>query len=237
MVGPGLSRRVSGGGVKRVPEPELMEAGPQVDAYASADFSEPNEQFCALFQQRFAGFAGARVIDLGCGPADIPIRLALAYAGSRVFAVDGSAAMLARARRSAVSQGVEQRLELIRWHIGNAPVPQRLAAAGDAVISNSLLHHLVDPQVLWTTIRVCAAPGAIVLVMDLRRPESRNAARRLVEQYADQEPPILKQDFFNSLLAAYREDEIRDQLANSELKGFTVEQVSDRHLAVYGGLP
>lgn len=40
--------------------------------------------------------------------------------------------------------------------------------------------------------------------------------------------------FFNSLLAAFRMDEIRAQLAESGLAHLRVEQVSDRHVAVWG---
>ncbi|MDH3281986.1 MAG: class I SAM-dependent methyltransferase [Gammaproteobacteria bacterium] len=223
--------------MRRLPEPELMEAQAQVAAYAAADFSEPNERFCALFQQRVPEFANGGIIDLGCGPADIPIQLALTYVGSRVYAVDGSAAMLDHARRAAVARGVDQRIELIRWRIGRTPVPCALTAAGDAVISNSLLHHLADPRALWTAVRACAAPGAAVLVMDLCRPASNDAARALVEQYAADEPPILKRDFCNSLCAAYREDEVRGQLVTAGLAGFAVKRVSDRHLVVFGRLP
>jgi len=40
--------------------------------YAQADFSGPNKQFLALFAAKFPDFPGnGRVLDLGCGPADI----------------------------------------------------------------------------------------------------------------------------------------------------------------------
>jgi SAM-dependent methyltransferase len=211
-----------------------MEGRVQVAAYATADFSEPNQRFCALFAQRFPDFAGRHIIDLGCGPADIPIRLARVYNAVRVSAVDGSAAMLEYANRAAIAQDMGARIECVQWRIGTAPMPVRLAAAGDAVISNSLLHHLADPQALWTAIGGCAAPGAAVLVMDLCRPANQNAARSLVDQYAADEPPILKRDFLNSLMASYREGEVRAQLASAGLREFAVERVSDRHWAVCG---
>jgi len=45
------------------------------------------------------------------------------------------------------------------------------------VNSNSLLHHLVDPMVLWRTIRLLAAKRAAIFVMDLARPASRAEAQ------------------------------------------------------------
>ena len=57
----------------RVPEPELMDDAAQARAYASADFADVNQGFVDRFRARFADFTSGRVIDLGCGPADIPL--------------------------------------------------------------------------------------------------------------------------------------------------------------------
>src|SRR3984893_13304027 len=65
--------------VKRAPEEELMDLPAHAQAYASADFSEPNSKFVALFSEKFPGFNGQQIIDLGCGPADITMRLAEQY--------------------------------------------------------------------------------------------------------------------------------------------------------------
>ena len=66
--------------MKRVPEPELMEGREQARAYARADFEEPHSRFLSLLQDTFpAGNVGPWVADLGCGTADIGIRVARAY--------------------------------------------------------------------------------------------------------------------------------------------------------------
>ena len=70
-------------------------------------------------------------------------------------------------------------------------------------------------------------------MMDLFRPESTEAARNFVAQYAADEPEILQKDFYNSLLAAFRLDEIQVQLKQAGLH-FCCEKVSDRHVAVWG---
>ena len=80
-----------------------------------------------------------------------------------------------------------------------------LPAAGyDVIISNSLLHHLHDPAVLWTTLRQVGRPGAAVLVMDLLRPDSPARLAALVETYACDAPEILRRDFANSLAQSER---------------------------------
>ncbi len=103
-----------------------------------------------------------------------------------------------------------------------------------AVVSNSLLHHLDDPAALWTTAATCARPGAPIAVMDLVRPATRADVDRMVATYAADDPEVLRQDFRNSLVAAYRPDEVADQLAAAGLAHLAVEQVTDRHLLVTG---
>jgi SAM-dependent methyltransferase len=104
----------------------------------------------------------------------------------------------------------------------------------DAVISNSLLHHLHDPQVLWEAVKRYAAPGAPIYVVDLMRPDTVEEAAWLVELYAKGEPPLLRTDFYNSLLAAFEPDEVREQLRQAGLGHLSVTPVSDRHLVVSG---
>jgi hypothetical protein len=73
--------------------------------------------------------------------------------------------------------------------------------------------------------------------MDLLRPDTREQAAQLVEQYAQNEPEILRRDFFNSLLAAYRLDEVTAQLHQAGLSQLQVKVVSDRHFIVWGNIP
>ena len=102
-----------------------------------------------------------------------------------------------------------------------------------AILSNSLLYLLHIPQVLWQAIRHCTAPGSSILIMDLFRPDSKKSARYIVDTYAGKEPKILQADFYNSLLAAFRVDEVRSQLQQAGLD-LHCEEVSNRHLAVWG---
>ena len=119
----------------------------------------------------------------------------------------------------------------MRGYLPGAALPH---AQYDAVISNSLLHHLLAPEVLWDTVKHCARPGAPIFVMDLFRPQSQQQAHALVEQYAADEMELLKRDFYHSLLAAYTLEEVRAQLAAAELGYLTVETVSDRHMVIHG---
>lgn len=220
----------------RIPEEELMDMPLNAQAYACADFSEPNSKFVALFSEKFPAFSGRHILDLGCGPADITMRLALCYPHARAVGVDGAEAMLELARKAILRKSpLADRVEVQRWHIGREPNPLR-SRAFHAVVSNSLLHHMRDPLDLWKAIRACAAPRAAILVMDLMRPASVIEAKKIVETHAGNEPDLLRADFLNSLLAAYRPDEISEQLIATKLESLRIEVVSDRHLAVSGSI-
>ena len=47
---------------------------------------------------------------------------------------------------------------------------------------------------------------------------------------------MLRSDFYNSFLAAYRLGEVEEQLAQAGLEGLRVEAVSDRHFIAWGRL-
>ncbi len=217
--------------MKRVLEPELMQDEEQVVAYAEADFSEPHNHFIELFREKFDNSAvDGFVLDMGCGPGDISFLFAKAFPDCVVQGVDGSACMLDHAKQRLLrSADLRGRLEFLLGLFPNVDLPRTNYTT---LISNSLLHHLPDPQILWTTVKRWAAPGARVFIMDLMRPESAAVAQDYVIRYAAGEPEILQRDFFNSLLAAFTVDEVQAQLTAAGLKTLFVEAVSDRHLIV-----
>ncbi|MDT8386947.1 MAG: class I SAM-dependent methyltransferase [Thiogranum sp.] len=218
--------------MQRIPEPDLMDEPEQVLAYARADFSEPHTRFVELFAEKFGTGVSGTVLDLGCGPGDICRRFANAFPACHVHGIDGSAEMLALAETAADNAEPAH----ISYQLRYLPDPQLPQQHYHAVISNSLLHHLREPSVLWDTIIQCARPGAAVFIMDLLRPDTRAEAEQLVELYAADEPEILKKDFFNSLLAAYLPSEVEAQLHRLGLT-LKIEVVSDRHFIAFGRLP
>jgi len=218
--------------IKRVPEPEeLMDEAEQALAYAEADFSASNELFMDLFTNQCPKAFSGTAIDLGCGPADIPIRFAQAYPGCKLDALDGAQAMLDLAATAIEDKQLNGQITL---HCKYLPALDLANKHYNAVLSNSLLHHLNDPADLWRTIVHCARPGASILVMDVLRPQDETSVNELVSIYAEDAPEVLRTDFRNSLFAAYTLEEVMQQLENAGLGHLEVSQVSDRHLGVRG---
>ena len=214
----------------RILEPELMDDAKQAEVYARADFAKENQGFVERFKEYFPEFSQGRVLDLGCGPADIPIRFAKLYPACHIIGVDASAPMIQLGGQAVKQAGLTDRITL-RCERYEEVAGARIV---DAAMSNSLLHHLPNPLQFWQKLRQLVKPGAPVLVMDLLRPESPEAAQAIVDQYAANEPDILRRDFYNSLLAAFTEDEIGSQLARMNLTRLLIDIPDDRHWVVGG---
>ncbi len=220
--------------MERTPEPELMDDLAQARAYAEEDFSEANSLFMEQFGKLYPQPVTGRALDLGCGPADITLRFARAYPGCHIDGIDGAEAMLNFGRQALEQEaGLQQRVTLICERL---PAPSLTPGQYQHIISNSLLHHLHDPSLLWQTVTGCARPGASILIMDLLRPDTRSQVDALVERYAESAPDLLKRDFRNSLLAAFTPEEVAQQLRGAGLENLAVTRVSDRHMTISGYL-
>jgi ubiquinone/menaquinone biosynthesis C-methylase UbiE len=218
--------------MQRTLEPEIMDDGEQSLAYAKADFSSSNQWFVDNLLADYPATALHKVIDIGCGPCDVMLRLARARPDIRITAIDGSSAMIELARASVRTQGQEGRIVPIQGYIPGLALDEH---SFDAVLSKDLLHHLPDPMVLWNEARRLARQGAAIYVMDLIRPATQQAARDIVESVAPREPPVLKEDFYNSLCAAFTIEEAAAQVRQARLL-LEVAQVSDRHMLIKGVL-
>jgi ubiquinone/menaquinone biosynthesis C-methylase UbiE len=216
----------------RILEPEIMDGEAEAAAYARADFSDSNQAYVADVVKSFPAHL-AQVVDLGCGPGDIDIRLSRASPASRIVGVDGSRAMLAIAHQALRSAGLEEKVSFLAQRLPGVALPD---GSFDLVLSKDMLHHLPDPQVLWSEVRRLGRPGAAVCVMDLCRPATPTAAHEIVERVSGAEHPLLKTDFYNSLCAAFTADEVRAQLSVAKLP-LAVSQLTERHLCVKGRLP
>jgi ubiquinone/menaquinone biosynthesis C-methylase UbiE len=144
----------------------------------------------------------------------------------RVVAVDAAHHMIELASSNICRAGLAER---IRVELADAKRLPHADGAFDAVISNSIVHHIPRPEsVLAEMVRV-TAPGGGLFVRDLVRPESDAALRHLVKQYASDANEHQRQMFADSLHAALTLDEIRELVKKLGFPPLGVQMTSDRH--------
>jgi len=219
--------------MKRIPEPELMNTEKQARAYAMADFNGPNWLFVELFKKNFSKKEPiGTILDLGCGPANITVHFARLFPKCYIHGVDGAESMLKYGQMAVTSAALTERIRLIHGCLPDVRLP---LAKYDAIISNHLLHHFAFPMALWETIKTYSKRGAPIMIMDIIRPGSKEEAGVIVEKYMGDESAILKKDFFSSLLAGYRVEEVQEQLREAELDNYlSIRMVSSIQMVVKG---
>lgn len=217
--------------MKRIVEAELMEEAIQVKAYSEADFEQGHSKIIHLLDEVFGGIdISGDILDLGCGPGDVTFRIADRFPKAKITAVDGSKAMLNFAeKRKTTKTGTSERVNFVQAMIPGSNIPKQ---EYDLILSTSFLHHLHHPDALWQTIKEHSTPGTKIFIADLIRPENRNTASSIVNEFAKNEPEVLKKDFYNSLLAAFTPDEVKDQLDKANLNQLSIHV--DRYIIVSG---
>jgi len=225
--------------LERVLEPEFMDTPEEARDYDSMDHAEVNRRFvdnllAALSAYRLHPTADNprfRLLDVGTGTAQITIELCRRADSINVVAVDAAAHMLDLARRNIEFASLTSRIQVRQADAKHLPFA---AAEFDAIISNSIIHHLPEPILcLKEAFRVCR-PGGFLFFRDLMRPQTENELRALVDLYAplpgaspaaDHQRAMLS----DSLRAALTLDEIRHLVIELGLSGESVQPTSDRH--------
>jgi ubiquinone/menaquinone biosynthesis C-methylase UbiE len=214
----------------RVLEPEVMDTSEEANDFNRMDHSAVNKLFAEdLFA---AGFAGGDVLDVGTGTALIPVEIcqqAVALqvgTNLRVMAIDLSTKMLDLARYNIEIAGVARQIQLGQVDAKRMPYPSGMF---DAVISNSIVHHIPEPVVvLREFIRVVRDEG-LVFIRDLIRPPSDSEVALLVKLYAGGESEHSQRMFDDSLRAALTLDEVRALVSSFGYDPRDVNATSDRH--------
>jgi ubiquinone/menaquinone biosynthesis C-methylase UbiE len=115
---------------------------------------------------------GESVLDIGCGTGGLAIvAKGQVGAGGKVFGIDASPAMVARASSKAAKAAVDVRFETAV--VERLPFPD---AQFDVVLSTLMLHHLPRKlrQQCALEIRRVLKPRGRVLVVDFGRPQSKS---------------------------------------------------------------
>jgi ubiquinone/menaquinone biosynthesis C-methylase UbiE len=213
--------------MERILEPEYMDTAADAEDYDSMDHGAANEAVTARFLELLP--AAGHVLDVGTGPAQIPVLLAQRSRAVRVVAVDAAAHMLRIAQRRVAAAGLQHRVRLERADAKRLPHPD---GAFDGVFSNTILHHIPDPVPFLREAHRVLRPGGTLLVRDLFRPATEADAWALVDRHAAGANRTQRQLFFASFHAALTLDEARAAASAAGIAGARVAMSSDRHYTI-----
>jgi ubiquinone/menaquinone biosynthesis C-methylase UbiE len=210
----------------RVLEPEAMDTAEEARDYDGMDHWEVNARFVVDFLRAHGPCRGGEILDVGTGTARIPIALCQADAQARVVGLDLAAHMLARAKENIAAAGLTDRIRLAH---GDAKAVRRPAGHFEAVISNSIVHHIPEPAAAVEEMLRLVAPGGTVLVRDLYRPADLATLDGLVQAYAGSEAAAARALFAASLHAALTLEEAGVLVQTLGVRAESVAMTSDRH--------
>ncbi len=218
--------------LSRVLEPEVMDTPEEAVDYDAMDHRDVNRVFVDDFlhtlntETKLGG--RLRVLDAGTGTARIPIELVSRYKTCpfSIVAVDFADAMLKVAERNVSKACFSQSIELAREDCKALSFAE---GSFDAVMSNSIVHHIPEPAAVFAEMWRVLKPGGFLFVRDLLRPPEIATLDSLVEQYAGEEAEHARQMFRDSLHAALTIEELQATLSALDIPAESVRQTTDRH--------
>lgn len=215
-------------------EPEVMDTAEEALDYDAMDHTLVNRRFCDDFLAAEPDVS--RILDVGTGTGLIPITLCRLRQDAKVLGTDLSKHMLIKAQGNVDAAGLQERVE---FALVDAKAPTLAPGSFSAVMSNSIVHHIPEPErALEEMLRVCKE-GGLIFVRDLARPETEAALEALVSQHggapassspADMAAWQRQTDLFRaSLHAALRVPEVQALLLPLGVPATAVTTTSDRH--------
>ena len=211
----------------RIVEQEVMDTAEAAESYDAMEHGEVDNAF--VERVLALGAKSGHFLDVGTGPAQIPILLAQRCPEIRITAIDLSKEMLKIAKRHIASAALTSRITLEQVDAKALPYPDNTF---DGIISNSIVHHIHDSLRAMQEMSRVVKPGGLVLIRDLVRPETPEAAQAFVDTYAAEDTPYQQKLYYDSFLAAFTIAEINEMLEQMDLQGAIVVQSTDRHWSV-----
>lgn len=212
--------------MERTLEPEVMDTPEEAEEYDAMDHSEPNDAFVGRLCE--LGARG-RVLDIGTGPGHIPLLVCDRIAEATVVGIDLSHNML-KAAESHRSASIHA--DRVEFRIADAKGLDFDDDSFDAVYSNTILHHIPDPRPFLAEARRVLRPGGTLLIRDLYRPPTPEAANALVTQHAADASANQRELFRASLHAALTPEELREVADAAGLSDAEITVDTDRHMSL-----
>ena len=229
--------------MERTVEPELMERKEQVISYATADFSEGennliNQIDYYLIKNDINLNKRELIVDLGCGPGNISEKLSMKWPKALVIGIDGSKEMIRVAELNKTTSLNSGRLKNLSYICADIKTlkPSDISQKKNIslLVSNSLIHHITYLDDFFNCLERLSSNQTINFHKDLKRPNDEKLALELKEKCAEKYNHILTNDYYASLKASYTLKELKNFIFKSELSSLEVFEEGDQYLVIYG---
>ncbi|NEN92144.1 MAG: class I SAM-dependent methyltransferase [Okeania sp. SIO3H1] len=211
----------------RILEPEVMNTWEEAEEYDSMDFLEVNQAFAESSIE--IGPKKGLVLDVGTGTARIPILICQQQPEWQIIGIDLSKNMLTIGERNIEKAQLQSQIKL---ELVDAKKLPYLEHSFEMVISNSIVHHLSEPLLLFQEVKRVLQPQGGIFIRDLLRPETPELKEELVDKYARDCNQHQQKLFRDSLQAALTIVEVEKIVKDAGIKEVKIYQSSDRHWTV-----
>ena len=227
----------------REPESELMNKKSQVKAYCAADFSL-GEINLIKFISNYLEINNINlsrndlIVDLGCGPGNISEKLSERWPEVNVLGIDGSQEMIKEAESRILKSKIINKYRNLNYicsdirKINSHEILSKKEIT--LLVSNSFIHHIIDLDNFFKFIINLSSVETINFHKDLIRPKDEETALKLKDKCSQKYSTILTNDYYASLKASYRKNEIREKILELNLNSMNVFEESEEYLIVYG---
>ena len=213
--------------MERILEPEVMDTVEAAEAYDAMEHGEVDEAF--VERVIALGTNSGHFLDVGTGPAQIPILLAQRCPDIHITAIDLSEEMLKIAKHHVAEANLTKQITLEHIDAKVLPYPDNYF---DGLISNSIVHHIHDAISALKEMGRVVKQNGIVLIRDLIRPETPADAQTFVDLYAAEDTPYQQKLYYDSFLASFTLAEVNEMLTQMCMPNASVVQSTDRHWSI-----
>ena len=229
----------------RKPEPELMNKKSQVKAYCAADFSLGEINFIKFINNylEINNINLTRddlIVDLGCGPGNISEKLSERWPDVNVLGIDGSQEMIREAESRVSKNKIKNKYRNLNYKCSDIRKISSLEIFPrkeiTLLVSNSFIHHIDDIDNFFEFIINLSNKETINFHKDLIRPKDEETALKLKDKCSQKFNRILTNDYYASLKASYRKNEVQAKIVELNLNSMNVIEESDEYLIVYGNV-
>lgn len=220
----------------RILEPEVMNTSAEAIDYDQMDHRHVNRIFVDDFLVALKHACQPnehlwRIFDAGTGTALIPIELMRRGIRAIVTASDLADQMLLVAQNNVANAGLSASIELV---LRDCKQLTDVSESYDAVMSNSIVHHIPEPrkaiEEMWRVLK----PGGLLFVRDLMRPNDLESLDKFVQTYAGNANEYQQRMFRESLHAALTLSEVQSLIQELGMDVNSAKATSDRHWTICG---